>query len=159
MRSNDAASSTNLTEINRSTHESGGVQVWVNSFEKLLEDAAGLHTFAVFLQKEFSAENIYFWTACERYRKIEDHADRTKEANAIFSKHLAVGASDPVNVDSKARTLTQEKLNFAEKDLFAQVSSSLLQSIHSVSNSGFFTGSKANFQPNEIRQLPTIYQI
>lgn len=102
---------------------SGGAQEWGNSFEKLLEDAAGLHTFAVFLQREFSAENIYFWTACERYRRIEDHAERTNEANEIFSKHLAVGASDPVNVDSQARTLTQEKLNYAENDLFVQVSS------------------------------------
>lgn len=111
--------------------EPGGVQAWGNSFEKLLEDASGLHTFAVFLQKEFSAENIYFWTACERYRKIEDAAERTKLANGIFLKHLtAVSASDPVNVDSKTRTMTQEKLNFAEKDLFAQVRT--ISSIHPI---------------------------
>lgn len=87
----------------------------------MLEDAAGLHTFAIFLQKEFSAENIYFWTACERYRKMEDHAERIKEANAIFSKHLAVGASEPVNVDSKARTMAQDRLNYADQDLFLPV--------------------------------------
>lgn len=122
-RNSDMMSSTNIASMNQSTNDiqTHGVQAWGNSFEKLLEDASGLHTFAVFLQKEFSAENIYFWTACERYRQIEDHAKRTQEANTIFSKHLAVGASDPVNVDSKARTLTQEKLGFAEKDLFAQV--------------------------------------
>lgn len=122
-RNSDIISSTNIASINQSTTEiqTNGVQAWGSSFEKLLEDASGLHTFAVFLQKEFSAENIYFWTACERYRNIEDNAKRTQEANTIFSKHLAVGASDPVNVDSKARTLAQEKLCFAEKDLFAQV--------------------------------------
>lgn len=98
------------------------VQSWGNSFEKLLDDAAGLHTFAVFLQKEFSAENIYFWTACERYRRMADHAERMKEANAIFSKHLAVGASEPVNVDSKARTMAQDRLNYADEDLFSAVS-------------------------------------
>lgn len=95
--------------------------MWGNSFEKLLDDAAGLHTFAVFLQKEYSAENIYFWTACERYRKMENHAERIKEANVIFSKHLSVGASDPVNVDSKARNLAQERLNYADQDLFLPV--------------------------------------
>lgn len=100
---------------------SHGVQVWGNSFEKLLEDAAGLHTFAEFLKKEFSAENIYFWTACERYRKIHNHTERAKEANAIFTKHLATGAMEPVNVDSRARTIAQERLNFAEPDLFLQV--------------------------------------
>lgn len=112
-----------VTNCNDSTNH--GVQVWGNSFEKLLEDPAGLHTFAEFLKKEFSAENIYFWTACERYRKIGDHTERTKEANAIFSKHLANGANEPVNVDSKARTLAQERLNYAEQDLFLQVSISI----------------------------------
>lgn len=120
--------STNAVAANRVTLTSGndstshGVQVWGNSFEKLLEDLAGLHTFAEFLKKEFSAENIYFWTACERYRKITDHAERSNEANAIFSKHLANGANEPVNVDSKARSLAQERLNYAEQDLFLQVS-------------------------------------
>lgn len=95
---------------------------WGTSFEKLLEDAAGLHTFAVFLQKEFSAENIYFWTACERYRLIDDHVERSKVANVIFSRHLGVGASEPVNVDSKARNIAQDNLNYADRDLFVPVS-------------------------------------
>ncbi|XP_055908677.1 regulator of G-protein signaling loco isoform X4 [Eupeodes corollae] len=97
-----------------------GVTSWGNSFEKLLEDPAGLHTFAEFLKKEFSAENIYFWTACERYRFIESANERTTSAMEIYSKHLANGATEPVNVDSQARTTTQENLKTAEKDLFAQ---------------------------------------
>lgn len=116
------ASSNGLAAVAIDTESTNhGVQVWGNSFEKLLEDASGLHTFAEFLKKEFSAENIYFWTACERYRKLTDHNERTKEANAIFSKHLATGASEPVNVDSKARTLAQDGLNYAKPDLFLQV--------------------------------------
>lgn len=95
---------------------------WGTSFEKLLEDAAGLHTFAIFLQKEFSAENIYFWTACERYRFIDDHVERSKVADVIFSRHLGVGASEPVNVDSKARNIAQDNLNYADRDLFVPVS-------------------------------------
>ncbi|VEN51960.1 unnamed protein product [Callosobruchus maculatus] len=47
-----------------------GPSAWACSFEKLLEDPLGLHTFAEFLKKEFSAENIYFWCACERYRRL-----------------------------------------------------------------------------------------
>lgn len=126
-KGSDGTSSANIVSTNRTavtainSSTSHGVHVWGNSFEKLLEDAAGLHTFAEFLKKEYSAENIYFWTACERYRKLNDQAERTKEANAIFSKHLAIGASEPVNVDSKARTLAQDGLNYAEQDLFMQV--------------------------------------
>lgn len=126
-KGSDGTSSANIATSNRAAtttvneFTSHGVQVWGNSFEKLLEDAAGIHTFAEFLKKEFSAENIYFWTACERYRKFSEQTERAKQANAIFSKHLATGASEPVNVDSKARTLAQERLNYAEPDLFIQV--------------------------------------
>ncbi|XP_058840663.1 regulator of G-protein signaling loco-like, partial [Topomyia yanbarensis] len=96
-----------------------GVASWGTSFEKLLEDAAGLHTFSEFLKKEFSAENIYFWTACERYRQLADREERAKEAQAIFAKHLESGCSEPVNVDSIARNIAQENLPQAEQTLFA----------------------------------------
>ncbi|CAO1402445.1 unnamed protein product [Diamesa hyperborea] len=97
-----------------------GTYIWGQSFELLLNDPAGLHTFAEFLKKEFSGENIYFWTACERYRQISDLSERTKEALAIFDKHLAGGSLEPVNVDSHARTTARERLPAAEQDLFVQ---------------------------------------
>ncbi|KFB40885.1 AGAP002411-PC-like protein [Anopheles sinensis] len=96
-----------------------GVASWGTSFEKLLEDAAGLHTFSEFLKKEFSAENIYFWTACERYRQLTEREDRAREAQAIFARHLESGCSDPVNVDSIARNIALEHLPQAETTLFA----------------------------------------
>ncbi|XP_053694176.1 regulator of G-protein signaling loco isoform X2 [Sabethes cyaneus] len=102
-----------------STTGPAGVASWGTTFEKLLEDAAGLHTFSEFLKKEFSAENIYFWTACERYRQLADRDERAKEAQAIFAKHLESGCSEPVNVDSIARNIAQENLPQAEQTLFA----------------------------------------
>ena len=39
----------------------GRVGGWAADFDKLLADPAGLGTFAEFLKKEFSHENIYFW--------------------------------------------------------------------------------------------------
>nr|AAD24580.1 regulator of G-protein signalling LOCO C2 [Drosophila melanogaster] len=92
---------------------------WAGSFERMLQDAAGMQTFSEFLKKEFSAENIYFWTACERYRLLESEADRVAQAREIFAKHLANNSSDPVNVDSQARSLTEEKLADAAPDIFA----------------------------------------
>uniref|UniRef100_A0AAG5CWF1 Regulator of G-protein signaling n=1 Tax=Anopheles atroparvus TaxID=41427 RepID=A0AAG5CWF1_ANOAO len=96
-----------------------GVASWGTSFEKLLEDAAGLHTFSEFLKKEFSAENIYFWTACERYRQLTEREERAREAQTIFARHLESGCSDPVNVDSIARNIALEHLPQAEPTLFA----------------------------------------
>lgn len=104
---------------NHSPEPSGAV-AWGTSFEKLLEDTAGIHTFAEFLKKEFSAENIYFWTACERYRRTESTADRATQAMDIFSKHLASGAPEPVNVDSQARNTAEDNLQTADRNLFYQ---------------------------------------
>ncbi|XP_055539266.1 regulator of G-protein signaling loco isoform X2 [Wyeomyia smithii] len=121
----DAASTATTDSAQTSVGGTGGstgptgVASWGTTFEKLLEDAAGLHTFSEFLKKEFSAENIYFWTACERYRQLADRDERAKEAQAIFAKHLESGCCEPVNVDSIARNIAQENLPQAEQTLFA----------------------------------------
>ncbi|XP_063241261.1 regulator of G-protein signaling loco isoform X2 [Bacillus rossius redtenbacheri] len=98
----------------------GGVAGWASSLERLLDDPAGLHTFAEFLKKEFSHENIYFWVACERYRGLNDPLMRKKVAHQIFDQHMCLGALEPVNVDSHARQETQEGLDEAAPSLFLQ---------------------------------------
>ncbi|XP_046385174.1 regulator of G-protein signaling loco isoform X2 [Ischnura elegans] len=113
----------------------GRVGGWASSFEKLLEDPIGLHTFAEFLKKEFSAENIYFWVACERYRNTPNDPNtksgegkasggqqsrRAALARDIFNRHLCLGAPEPVNVDSHARQETEEGLGGAQPTLFLQ---------------------------------------
>lgn len=96
------------------------VASWAASFEKLLEDPAGLHTFAEFLKKEFSHENIYFWVACEKYRSLSSPTERAASARDIFERHLCLGALEPVNVDSHARQATQDGLTDAASTLFLQ---------------------------------------
>lgn len=99
--------------------ECTGPSNWGTSFERMLQDAAGMQTFAEFLKKEFSAENIYFWTACERYRQTESEVERIGLARQLYAKHLANSSSDPVNVDSQARNLSDEKLASGAVDIFA----------------------------------------
>ncbi|XP_068977951.1 regulator of G-protein signaling loco isoform X3 [Bombus flavifrons] len=97
------------------------IHAWANGFEKLLEDPKGLQTFAEFLKKEFSHENIYFWAACERYKDTKDVTTRRKLANQIYQRHLSTTAAEPVNVDSHATgQITQELLSEAPADLFLQ---------------------------------------
>ncbi|KAK7079539.1 LGN motif protein, partial [Halocaridina rubra] len=98
----------------------GRVSAWATSFEKLLEDPAGLHTFAEFLKKEYSHENIYFWTACERYKRLSSQEELQAMAKEIFERHLCIGASEPVNVDSQARQDAVDSLHKPDEFLFAQ---------------------------------------
>lgn len=44
------------------------VERWSFSFRELLDDPVGRAHFMDFLQKEFSAENLSFWEACEELR-------------------------------------------------------------------------------------------
>lgn len=109
-------------ESNAAEHalpESTGPSSWGTSFERMLQDVAGMQTFSEFLKKEFSAENIYFWTACERYRQTESEVERIALARQLYGKHLANTSSDPVNVDSQARNLSDEKLASGAVDIFA----------------------------------------
>ena len=71
-----------------------------------------------FLKKEFSHENIYFWSACERYRVLTSVGERRLAANEILARHLSPGASDPVNVDSHACSAAHDGLEAAEPGLF-----------------------------------------
>lgn len=72
------------------------------------------------MKKEFSAENIYFWTSCERYRRLSKASERSIEAQKIHRRHLCMGAPEPVNVDSHGRSYTQQQLQDAEPALFEQ---------------------------------------
>ncbi|EZA60643.1 hypothetical protein DMN91_007153 [Ooceraea biroi] len=109
------------TESCDKSNDCKGVHTWANGFEKLLEDPKGLQTFAVFLKKEFSHENIYFWAACERYKDTKDIAARRRLACQIYQRHLSSTAAEPVNVDSHASgQITQELLDEAPADLFLQ---------------------------------------
>uniref|UniRef100_A0A8B9H807 Regulator of G protein signaling 11 n=1 Tax=Astyanax mexicanus TaxID=7994 RepID=A0A8B9H807_ASTMX len=71
------------------------VERWTFSFMELLNDPLGKKELLTYLEKEFSAENLLFWQACEEVR----HG----EASKIF---LAPGASRWVNIDSKTMEKT-----------------------------------------------------
>uniref|UniRef100_A0A1Y1LI36 RGS domain-containing protein n=1 Tax=Photinus pyralis TaxID=7054 RepID=A0A1Y1LI36_PHOPY len=104
----------------KNTKQAEVVAAWATSFEKLLADSVGLQTFAEFLKKEFSAENIYFWTSCERYRRLPAGPEKVAEAQRIYKRHLCVGAPEAVNVDSQVRQFTEQSLQEAHSTLFEQ---------------------------------------
>ncbi|KAI9578248.1 hypothetical protein GQX74_015134 [Glossina fuscipes] len=91
-------------------NENSRVSSWVTSFANLLEDSLGVKTFAEFMRLGYSAENIYFWTACDRIRHIDNEAERIVQAKIIFSKHLSDIATEPVNVDSQARNAVEKRV-------------------------------------------------
>ncbi|XP_029644744.1 regulator of G-protein signaling 12 isoform X3 [Octopus sinensis] len=94
------------------------VAAWAVSFNRLLEDPAGVEVFTDFLQKEFSEENIHFWLAVDDFKRSLDVNKRNSFASEIFAKHLGPGASEPVNVDSLARQTAEQLLGKPTSTMF-----------------------------------------
>nr|XP_006820381.1 PREDICTED: uncharacterized protein LOC100375086 [Saccoglossus kowalevskii] len=88
----------------------GHVASWAVGFERLLYDPLGLACFTEFLKKEFSEENIAFWIACEKYKKLTDAQEMKACARDIYNKHLSKKANMPVNLDSQARQEVEAQL-------------------------------------------------
>ncbi|NWI28235.1 RGS14 protein, partial [Sula dactylatra] len=82
----------------------GSVASWAESFETLLQDRVAVTYFTEFLKKEFSAENVYFWQACERFQQIpaSDTQQLAKEARRIYEEFLSSHSVSPVNIDRQA---------------------------------------------------------
>ncbi|MGH0158596.1 UNVERIFIED_CONTAM: hypothetical protein FKN15_000320 [Acipenser sinensis] len=83
------------------------VERWSFSFTELLNDPLGRKEFMQFLEKEFSAENLCFWEACEDLRHGE-HSKIAQKVEEVYQQFLVPGASKWVNIDSKTMEKTLE---------------------------------------------------
>ncbi|XP_047388960.1 regulator of G-protein signaling 11 isoform X2 [Sciurus carolinensis] len=85
------------------------VERWGFSFQELLDDPMGRVHFMDFLQKEFSAENLSFWEACEELR-FGGQAQIPTLVDTVYQQFLAPGAAQWVNIDSRTMERTLEGL-------------------------------------------------
>ncbi|KAL3861372.1 hypothetical protein ACJMK2_007408 [Sinanodonta woodiana] len=119
--SNQLSASNSINIINHVQEEQekvGRVAGWAVNIDKLLQDISGLCVFTEFLKKEFSEENIIFWTEVEKYKQITCQDMRNVQAKEIFDKHLSVDASEPVNIDSVARKQVDSQLDIPTPQIF-----------------------------------------
>ncbi|XP_057706493.1 regulator of G-protein signaling 14 isoform X2 [Corythoichthys intestinalis] len=78
---------------------------WAVSFEKLLEDPNGVNYFTAFLKSEVSEENILFWQACEKFKKIPATSLEELKATSrsIYETYLSESAPHSINIDDTAK--------------------------------------------------------
>ncbi|XP_016847041.2 regulator of G-protein signaling 14 isoform X2 [Anolis carolinensis] len=116
--SNDSVVS--LPNTQSISHSLGhSVARWAESFETLLQDRLGVAYFTEFLKKEFSAENVYFWQACERFQQIPASCTEqlSQEARKIYNEFLSSHSVNPVNIDRQA-WIGEEMLATPTPDMF-----------------------------------------
>ncbi|CAH0731333.1 unnamed protein product, partial [Brenthis ino] len=138
----------------------GGVARWSLGLEQLLADPAGAAAFAHFLSKEFAAENIRFWWSCEQYRCCDEDEKRGPLAMDIYQRHLAEGASEPVNVDAAARRAAALRLHQVPppQDLFTQAQKQIFNVMKFDSYPRFLrSGVHAECARADLRGLPPPY--
>ncbi|XP_026872864.2 regulator of G-protein signaling 14a isoform X1 [Electrophorus electricus] len=94
---------------------------WAVCFERLLEDPVGVRYFTAFLKSEVSAENILFWQACEKFRKIPpaNMDELKKEAHTIYDLYLSDASFHSVNIDDTAR-VSEHDLENPTADMFSK---------------------------------------
>ncbi|KAK2817710.1 hypothetical protein Q7C36_021643 [Tachysurus vachellii] len=93
------------------------VERWSFSFMELLNDPMGRKEFLTYLEKEFSAENLCFWQACEDMR----HGETSKipeKVDEIYKQYLAPGATQSVNIDGKTMAITLEGMKNPDRFVF-----------------------------------------
>ncbi|XP_036982327.2 regulator of G-protein signaling 14 [Artibeus jamaicensis] len=119
--SNDRGSSLSIRSLPSSSFptEDQPAASWGLSFERLLQDPLGQAYFTEFLNKEYSAENLTFWKACERFQQIpaSDTQKLAQEARSIYQEFLSSQALSPVNIDRQA-WLGEEVLADPRPDMF-----------------------------------------
>ncbi|XP_022918428.1 regulator of G-protein signaling 11 isoform X2 [Onthophagus taurus] len=87
------------------------VKRWGLSMEELVRDPTGIQEFTNYLRKEYSHENIRFWTAVNDLRR-SSQSQIQRKVQDIFEEFLAPGAPCEINIDGK----TMERVHHEMKN-------------------------------------------
>ncbi|CAG9803598.1 unnamed protein product [Chironomus riparius] len=93
------------------------VKRWAISIEELVKDPTGQLEFTTYLRKEYSHENIRFWSAVNDLRR-SSHSQITRKAREIYSEFLEPGAPCEINIDGKTMEKVQQGLKAPSRFTF-----------------------------------------
>ncbi|XP_041431189.1 regulator of G-protein signaling 8 isoform X2 [Xenopus laevis] len=94
------------------------VQSWGKCLENLLSHTYGRALFRVFLQSEFSEENLDFWLACEEYKDTHPNFILHSRARKIYQLYIALQSPKEVNLDASTRELTEHNILLPTRTTF-----------------------------------------
>ncbi|XP_031556212.1 regulator of G-protein signaling 7-like [Actinia tenebrosa] len=129
------------------------VKRWGFSLSELLQDPLGRRHFTRFLEKEFSAENLGFWLACEKLKAtpVKHVPEKAKE---IFNEYLSKDATSPINVDCKTHEEVELNLKNPGRYMFDAAQDHIFQLMKSDSYSRFLRSE----QYKELMKAPAFKQ-
>merc|ERR1712106_733730 len=120
------------------------VESWAspnNGFENMMSSKSGRQIFSTFLKKEFSSENLLFWTACEELRKVQDENLFKEKVEEMFTTYLEDSSPQEVSLDFKVREKVMELRDYPSETMFDEAQSKIYTLMHRDSFPRFLTSS------------------
>jgi len=112
-----------------------------NGFENMMASRQGREIFSKFLKKEFSSENLCFWTACENLRKIKDEKLFKEQCEEMFTTYLDASSPQEVSLDFKVKEKVMEQRGQPSETIFDEAQSKIYTLMHRDSFPRFLTSS------------------
>eukprot|EP00092_Neocalanus_flemingeri_P068924 GFUD01084337.1.p1 GENE.GFUD01084337.1~~GFUD01084337.1.p1 ORF type:complete len:346 (+),score=80.17 GFUD01084337.1:154-1191(+) len=101
-----------------------------NGFENMMACEPGREIFGQFLRKEFSCENLLFWTACEELRKISDEKPFKEKVEEIFTTFLDAASPQEVSLDFKVKEKVMKLRHQPIDSMFDEAQSKIYTLMH-----------------------------
>uniref|UniRef100_A0A3Q2QRZ8 Regulator of G-protein signaling 20 n=1 Tax=Fundulus heteroclitus TaxID=8078 RepID=A0A3Q2QRZ8_FUNHE len=86
------------------------VQMWSQSFDKLMRNPAGRNVFREFLRTEYSEENMLFWLACEDLKQEINKSAIEEKARSIYEDYISILSPKEVSLDARVREVINRKM-------------------------------------------------
>jgi len=100
-------------------------------FESLLKSREGRRLFEEFLKKEFSSENIQFWTAVEQLKGLQGGEKIFRQhVDVIFKIYINDTALSEVSLDSKVKQNLMRKKDDPPRDIFEEAQAKIFSLMH-----------------------------
>ncbi|XP_061696514.1 regulator of G-protein signaling 19-like isoform X3 [Syngnathoides biaculeatus] len=84
------------------------MQLWSQSFDKLMRNPAGRNVFREFLRTEYSEENMLFWLACEDLKQEMNKNIIEEKVRSIYEDYISILSPKEVCV-SKVTSISSEQ--------------------------------------------------
>ncbi|XP_047217748.1 regulator of G-protein signaling 19 isoform X1 [Girardinichthys multiradiatus] len=86
------------------------IQMWSQSFDKLMRNPAGRNVFREFLRTEYSEENMLFWLACEDLKQEINKSAIEEKARSIYEDYISILSPKEVSLDARVREVINKKM-------------------------------------------------
>ncbi|XP_077586992.1 regulator of G-protein signaling 19 isoform X2 [Stigmatopora nigra] len=86
------------------------MQLWSQSFDKLMRNPAGRNVFREFLRTEYSEENMLFWLACEDLKQQISKNNIEEKVRSIYEEYVSILSPKEVSLDARVREVINRKM-------------------------------------------------